>query len=163
MSQSVHSNLKKEEDIKRFKKITSLLMCQCGCNMVLMQCNHQTCMAWSMRSVIDQLIEKKYSNEYIIEGFINGFKKSVETDSEFESLRNGIYKEYVPKYTAGFGREILSTPQNDNFGIVILAFSFLLIIIVIAFIRSKKKVILNKNTISIEKEEHKQLHKSLYE
>ena len=161
-AQSIHSNLTNSDDLKRFKHISTSLMCQCGCKMALSQCNHQTCMAWSMRDIIDKLILNKYSDEQIIQGFVKGFGNDVTTKSEYAILKNEGYQFYIPQYIKGFGPEVLSTPENDRSPIAIFLFTIFALICVFIFIRNKTKKIIINTTQTDHTATQKKLYDSLY-
>ncbi len=134
-SQSIHSELKKPHLLKRFKDVSSRLMCQCGCKMTLNQCNHLTCMAWSMRSAIDHMILNGYSDDHIVNGFRSGFH---DTAKSFKFLQKEIYKELLVQYENGFGDEVLSQPENANPGIMIFIFSFISIMVVSVYMYKRR-------------------------
>ena len=136
---STHSFLKKAEDKKRFKNISLQLVCQCGCKMLLDSCNHLTCMAWSMRSMIDSLILNGYSDEFILNGFENGFKSLVHDHKLFPILEDKRYQSYVSSYEKGFGSSIYSQPKSKSIHFWIFASAFMIIGYVLFFIYKRKK------------------------
>lgn len=110
---SVHSNLKRPEDIKRFKHISSELTCTCGKNIPILHINDLGhCNTWPMRQVIDRLIEDGKSDEFILNGFVNGFKELVKSHRAFELVRSTEYQYLIPGMTNGFGESILAEPSE---------------------------------------------------
>ena len=142
---STHSKLKKPQQLERFKEISLKLVCQCGCKTLLDSCNHLTCMAWSMRSIIDSLIVNDYSNAFIINGFEKGFGKLAKNAKVMPILENEKYRDYKINYKDGFGRPVHSEPRNDNFTMWFIVLSSLgILFFVILFIsRNKKTIVAN--------------------
>ncbi len=160
---SAHSRLKEKLELKRFKNISLKLVCQCGCKLLLDNCNHFSCMAWSMRSIIDSLIINGYSNAFILNGFQNGFHKLINNKKIMTVLQNDKYEKYKADYKNGFGLAVYSVPQNNTLTIWIIVLSVLFTCsYVILFIhRKKKKIIVSKETKKTSEEEEG-LWKSLY-
>ena len=136
---STHSYLKKKENIKRFKNISLKLVCQCGCKMLLDSCNHLTCMAWSMRSMIDSLILHGYSDEFILNGFENGFQSLVHNKKLFPILEDERYRSYINSYEEGFGSAVHSQPKGGRLTLWILIFAFMIVSYGIFFIYRKRR------------------------
>lgn len=68
---SVHTSLTDPALVKRFHEISRRLVCQCGCNLVLDDCNHFNCgSATPMRARIDRELLAGKSNQEIINGFV---------------------------------------------------------------------------------------------
>ncbi len=145
-AQSVHSNLQKQQELRRFSKMSQQMMCQCGCNLLLSQCNHQRgmCMAWSMRSVIDGLIQQNVPNDKIINGFVHGFHKTVYHNKAFSQLHSELYQSLLPKYEQGFGEIIHSTPQNDISYILIGIFSVTVFSVAGSYLLRRKSTLLGE-------------------
>ena len=160
-SQSTHSNLRNKADLKKFKKISQSLVCQCGCKMLLDSCNHSTCMAWSMRSIIDQLILAGYSDQFILDGFEKGFSSDmIKSHEAFKILTKQQYQNYVSSYSNGFGSSILSKPKSKKSLVFIILASTSIFIFVITFIARRKKSI-SANPKARLSDEEKKLYKQL--
>ncbi len=68
---SVHTSLTDPAQVKRFHSICKHLVCQCGCNLVLDDCNHFNCgSATPMRARVDKEILEGKSDQEIINGFV---------------------------------------------------------------------------------------------
>ncbi|HBB41161.1 MAG: hypothetical protein COW73_06280 [Nitrospirae bacterium CG18_big_fil_WC_8_21_14_2_50_70_55] len=68
---SVHTSLTDPEQVKRFHAICKHLICQCGCNLVLDDCNHFQCgSATPMRARVDKEILDGKGDQEIINGFV---------------------------------------------------------------------------------------------
>ena len=77
-SQSAKSSLTDPEQATTFNRISDALVCQCGCGMVLRQCNHFECpSAIPMRKKIEEQILAGASDETIIAGFVEEYGKVV--------------------------------------------------------------------------------------
>lgn len=118
-AQSAHSNLTNPEQVKVFKKVSSEIMCVCGCNDPLDYCNHTTCIAWGIRDVIDKFIAAGKTEQYIVGGFINGYGDIVDTAPEFAIIRNK-YPKYINDFRKGFGEKFRSYPAKHNPQIIIV-------------------------------------------
>ncbi len=144
---STHSQLKEPHKLERFKEISLKLVCQCGCNMLLESCNHLTCMAWSMRSIIDSLILNGYSNEFIMNGFEKGFGKLTNNARIMPILKSEKYRSYKVNYKNGFGRSVYSEPRNYGLTMWFISLSSLgtLLFVILFISRNKKKIVIYKN------------------
>jgi len=68
---AVHTSLTDPAQVKRFHSICKRLVCQCGCNLVLDDCNHFQCSsATPMRARVDKEILEGKSDQEIINGFV---------------------------------------------------------------------------------------------
>jgi len=68
---SIHTSLTDPAQVKRFHSICKRLVCQCGCNLVLDDCNHFQCSsATPMRARVDREILAGKSDQEIINGFV---------------------------------------------------------------------------------------------
>jgi len=68
---SIHTSLTDPLQVKRFHAICKRLVCQCGCNLVLDDCNHFNCgSATPMRARVDREILAGKSDQEIINGFV---------------------------------------------------------------------------------------------
>jgi len=68
---SIHTSLTDPAQVKRFHSICKHLVCQCGCNLVLDDCNHFQCgSATPMRARVDREILAGKSDQEIINGFV---------------------------------------------------------------------------------------------
>lgn len=65
-------------DRARFEKVGHELMCTCGCQQVLLECNHVGCqVSDGMRNKVQAGIEGGKSNEAILAGFVDEFGPTV--------------------------------------------------------------------------------------
>jgi len=68
---SIHTSLTDPGQVKRFHSICKRLVCQCGCNLVLDDCNHFQCgSATPMRARVDKEILAGKGDQEIINGFV---------------------------------------------------------------------------------------------
>jgi len=140
-SQSSYSTLKDPELLEKFRSISEEIVCECGCGHPLQYCSHKECVAWGMRSVIENLLVEGKTEEFIVDGFINGFGDLALTDPAFEKVRNE-YGDLMPMMASGFGEEHRSHPgagKNPEYMIItgaVLIFGFALI-----FIRKRMRAI----------------------
>lgn len=68
---AVHTSLTDPDQVKRFHSICKHLVCQCGCNLVLDDCNHFQCgSATPMRARVDREILAGKGDQEIINGFV---------------------------------------------------------------------------------------------
>lgn len=68
---AVHTSLTDPGQVKRFHSICKHLVCQCGCNLVLDDCNHFQCgSATPMRARVDREILAGKGDQEIINGFV---------------------------------------------------------------------------------------------
>ena len=161
-SQSTHSNLKDKADLKKFKRVSQSLVCQCGCKMLLDSCNHFTCLAWSMRSIIDELILAGYTNQFILDGFQSGFPVNmISAHKAFDILKEKQYEDYIPVYANGFGPSVLSKPQNKQSLIFIALASLGIFLSIFIFIYRRKKPVPTKLKKELSAQE-KKLYQELY-
>lgn len=139
-AQSAHSRLKDQTLLKRFDAISHKIMCTCGCNMPLRNCNHTGhCNAWPARDAIDKLLLAGYTDTQIIDGFKNGFGKIAETDAAFTLARTQDYNYMVPKFENGFGSQILSIPESNYLAVFSILGFLLSAGVVVLFIRHRRK------------------------
>ncbi|MDH5718284.1 MAG: cytochrome c-type biogenesis protein CcmH [Spirochaetia bacterium] len=150
-AQSAHSSLKDTALLKRFKYISERLMCQCGCKLPLDTCNMSDCIAWPMRSAIEKFLQAGKSDEYIINGFINGFHDIVDTDPAFAHARatgsHDVFRE-------GIGEEGYTEPQSKSHELLIYLAGLLFTGVAGLFIRNHFKKI-NKETVKSDKNTEK--------
>ena len=162
---SVHSNLTDVADIKRFNQISSSLVCQCGCGMVLGSCTHTTCMAHSMRHAIDEYIKEGKSNDFIIEGFRKGFgKETVATHLAFARARQDLTgSAYMTKFETGFGEVVLAEPDNNRAEVVLILAALLTSAALFFFVRARLKKLPAKQMATTPSENNDELMKQLYD
>ncbi len=164
--QSTHTDIKDPALAERFKKISQELMCGCGCGMVLDHCNHTVCVAWAMRSAIDEMLLAGKSDEYIISGFINGFGDIVDTDEAFTRARKKEYGDLIEHFRAGYGEKYRSYPRDRHPEIMILLAALLIGGVVALFIK-KRLIKLGANRSPKEthmsKSDQEELYKKLYD
>lgn len=142
-AQSAHSRLTDPTLLKRFDNLSHKLMCTCGCNMPLRNCNHTGhCNAWPARDALDKLLMAGMNDEQILEGFRKGFGSIAEKNDAFAMAKSPEYSYMLVQFKDGFGSQIMSIPQSNYLG----SFTALGIILcagfVALFIRSRRK---NKN------------------
>lgn len=77
-AQSAKSDLTDPVQAERFQKISESLICQCGCNMGLADCNHVNCpSAIPLRKEIEERIRKGESDEAIVKTMVDRFGPKV--------------------------------------------------------------------------------------
>ena len=65
-------------DRARFEKVGHELMCTCGCQQVLLECNHVGCqVSDGMRNKVQKGIERGQSNDAILASFVDEFGPTV--------------------------------------------------------------------------------------
>lgn len=139
-AQSAHSRLTDPVLLKRFDSLSRRLMCTCGCNMPLRNCNHTGhCNAWPQRDALDKLLAAGYNDEQILSGFRDGFGKNAESAEFFAMARTPDYGYMLAQFRDGFGSQILSIPESNYLG-VFSALGFILCLgVVLLFIRRRKQ------------------------
>ena len=140
VAQSAHSRLTDTTLLKRFDSLSRKLMCTCGCNMPLRNCNHTGhCNAWPQRDALDKLLMAGYTDDQILNGFRNGFGKNAASAEFFAMARTPDYGYMAAQFRDGFGSQILSIPESNYLGIFSL-FGFILCAgVVMLFIRGRRK------------------------
>jgi hypothetical protein len=139
-AQSAHSRLGDPKLLKRFDNLSRKLMCTCGCNMPLRNCNHTGhCNAWPQRDALDKLLLSGASDEEILNGFQHGFGPAADKADLFAMARTPDYGYMQTQFKNGFGSQIMSVPQSNYLGV----FSFLGFVlcagVAAIFIRRKKR------------------------
>lgn len=139
-AQSAHSRLNDPTLLRRFDNLSRKLMCTCGCNMPLRNCNHTGhCNAWPQRDALDKLLLSGASDEEILKGFQHGFGAEADKADFFAMARTADYGYMQTQFKNGFGSQIMSAPQSNYLGI----FSFLGFVlcagVAALFIRRKKR------------------------
>jgi cytochrome c-type biogenesis protein CcmH/NrfF len=72
------SGLLYAQDSDRAKRIGGQLMCMCGCNQVLTQCNHVGCkVSAAMLKELDQRVQTASSDDLILQSFVQEFGPKV--------------------------------------------------------------------------------------
>ena len=139
-AQSAHSRLTDPVLLKRFDSLSRQLMCTCGCNMPLRNCNHTGhCNAWPQRDALDKLLVAGYTDQQILDGFRNGFGKSADSADFFAMARTPDYGYMAAQFRDGFGSQILSIPESNYLG-VFSALGFILCLgVVLLFIRRRRQ------------------------
>jgi cytochrome c-type biogenesis protein CcmH/NrfF len=138
-AQSAHSRLKDPALLKRFDSLSHKIMCTCGCNMPLRNCNHTGhCNAWPAREVLDKLLLEGKSDAAIISGFRSGFGSLVDTDEAFAMARSNDYSYMVAQFKNGFGAQIMSIPESNYLAVFVMFGIVLCAGIVMLFIRRRK-------------------------
>ncbi|MCS6972015.1 MAG: cytochrome c-type biogenesis protein CcmH [Turneriella sp.] len=138
-AQSAHSRLKDPVLLRRFDNLSRKILCTCGCNMPLRNCNHTGhCNAWPMRDAIDKLLLAGLSDEEILQGFRNGFGKMVETSEAFAMARSAEYRYLLPQLRDGFGSQILTSPETGYLAIFAMLSVVLAAGVAAIFIRSRR-------------------------
>jgi cytochrome c-type biogenesis protein CcmH/NrfF len=63
---------------RRFEKLGHNLICTCGCNQILLECNHVGCPASdSMRNELAARLDKDPNNEAVLAGFVTKYGATV--------------------------------------------------------------------------------------
>lgn len=139
-SQSAHSRLTDSTLVKRFDALSHKLMCTCGCNMPLRNCNHTGhCNAWPARDALDKLLLAGFSDTQILDGFKNGFGNIADKSDFFSMAKREDYAYMLPQFRDGFGSKIFSAPES-NYLAVFTVLGFILCAGVVAlFIRARRK------------------------
>ena len=164
--QSTHSNVKNKDLLKRFRVISDELMCSCGCSLPLDYCNHvDHCNAWPMRQAIDILLQEGQSDEFIIDGFINGFKEIVDTSPAFKLARSPEYDYLLTSFRDGFGEKQRTHPKGHRTGIPIGIGILIILGTTFLFLRRHyKKLNKKKDTkTTMNKKESDDLYNKLYD
>lgn len=139
-AQSAHSRLTDPALLKRFDALSHKLMCTCGCNMPLRNCNHTGhCNAWPARDALDKLLMAGLSDEKIIEGFKNGFGPDAEKSEAFAMAKQNDYAYMMKQFRDGFGAQIMSIPESNYLGTFSVLGAILCAGFVALFIRSRRK------------------------
>lgn len=140
VAQSAHSRLSDPVLLKRFDNLSRKLMCTCGCNMPLRNCNHTGhCNAWPARDALDKLLAAGYSDEEILNGFRNGFGKSAETADFFSMARTPDYSYMMAQFRDGFGSQIMTAPESNYLGVFSVLAALSCLGVVIFFIRLRRR------------------------
>lgn len=117
-AQSAHSRLTDASLLKRFDNLSRKLMCTCGCNMPLRNCNHTGhCNAWPQRDALDKLLMSGASDEEILKGFQHGFGEIADKAEAFAMARTADYGYMQAQFKNGFGSQIMSIPQSNYLGV----------------------------------------------
>lgn len=155
-AQSAHSRLTDTTLLKRFDSLSRKLMCTCGCNMPLRNCNHTGhCNAWPARDALDKLLLAGLSDEQILQGFKNGFGKDAESSDAFAMARTPDYGYMAAQFKDGFGTQIMSIPESNYLG-VFSALGFILCAgVVTLFIRRRRKKKQTTETVKLLDETHR--------
>ena len=139
-AQSAHSRLTDPVLLKRFNNLSHKLMCTCGCNMPLRNCNHTGhCNAWPARDALDKLLLAGYSDEQIIDGFRRGFGPVTEKNEAFAMAKTPEYAYMLAQFRDGFGTQIMSAPESNYLAVFVGLGVVLCAGVVMLFIRSRKK------------------------
>ncbi len=65
-------------DDVRFRDLGHRLMCKCGCNQVLLECNHQGCTySERMRQELSAALERGDSDDLVLQGFVQKYGATV--------------------------------------------------------------------------------------
>lgn len=159
---NLHTRFKDPAKIKRFNAISKELRCQCGCNLALSGCNHPaTCTAWSLRAVIEGLIEDGKSNQFIINGFKNGFGKLAREHAAFAKTRE--IQGYTEALSAGFGTAALSIPENDYSNIFLILLALAMLGLLYYVINRRLRPLQKEQKVGASKSNNAELYDKLYE
>lgn len=149
-AQSAHSRLTDPMLLKRFDALSHKLMCTCGCNMPLRNCNHTGhCNAWPARDALDKLLMAGMSDEKIIAGFKNGFGPDVEKNEAFAMAKQNDYAYMMAQFKNGFGAQIMSIPESNYLGAFSILGAILCAGFVALFIRSRRKRVQGENKLDL--------------
>ncbi|HRP70662.1 MAG TPA: cytochrome c-type biogenesis protein CcmH [Turneriella sp.] len=139
-AQSVHSRLTDPQLLKRFDTLSHKLMCTCGCNMPLHNCNHTGhCNAWPARDALDKLLLEGKTDAEILAGFRNGFGAIAETNEAFAMARQNDYSYMLDKFRDGFGSQIMTRPETNFLAVFSILGGILCIGVVLLFLRSRTR------------------------
>ncbi len=140
-AQSAHSRLSDPSLLKRFDNLSRKLMCTCGCNMPLRNCNHTGhCNAWPQRDALDKLLLAGASDEDILKGFQHGFGVDADKADLFAMARTPDYGYMQAQFKNGFGSQIMSAPQSNYLGIFAFLGFILCAGVAALFIRRKRRI-----------------------
>lgn len=115
VASSVHSDLRDPKLLKRFKHISNCITCTCGKSMPILYVNDPgTCYTWPMRTIIDGLLKDGYSDDFIIDGFIEGFGDLADNHEAFELARSRQYSSMMPGLRKGYGKALLTEPPDSS-------------------------------------------------
>jgi cytochrome c-type biogenesis protein CcmH/NrfF len=155
-AQSAHSRLTDPTLLKRFDNLSRKLMCTCGCNMPLRNCNHTGhCNAWPQRDALDKLLLSGASDEDILKGFQHGFGTIADKAETFAMARTPDYGYMQVQFKNGFGSQIMSAPQSNYLGIFAFLGFVLSAGIAALFIRKKRKKTAVAETMQLLDDEHR--------
>ena len=74
----VISSEQAEERARNLRRISDRLICQCSCNMILSECNHQSCpFAVPERKKILALVDEGRSDDEIVEQFVQDYGRKI--------------------------------------------------------------------------------------
>jgi cytochrome c-type biogenesis protein CcmH/NrfF len=66
------------DNTRRFEKLGHNLVCTCGCNQILLECNHVGCPASSsMRDELTAALDKNLENDAVLAGFVTKYGPTV--------------------------------------------------------------------------------------
>jgi hypothetical protein len=149
-AQSAHSRLTNQALLKRFDALSHKLMCTCGCNMPLRNCNHTGhCNAWPARDALDRLLLAGVSDEKIIDGFRNGFGADAEKSEAFQMAKRDEYSYMMAQFKGGFGPQIMSIPESNYLGTFTVLGGVLCAGFMALFIRSRRRKSQNKTSVAL--------------
>ncbi|AFM14258.1 cytochrome c-type biogenesis protein CcmH [Turneriella parva] len=155
-AQSAHSRLNAPALLKRFDSLSRQLMCTCGCNMPLRNCNHTGhCNAWPQRDALDKLLLSGASDEEILKGFQHGFGAVADKGDAFAMARTPDYGYMQAQFKNGFGSQIMSIPQSNYLGVFAFLGFVLAVGVAALFIRKKRKKTDGNQTLQLLDDEHR--------
>jgi hypothetical protein len=162
-AQSAHSRLTDPALLKRFDALSHKLMCTCGCNMPLRNCNHTGhCNAWPARHALDTLLLAGMSDANIIEGFKTGFGADAEKNEAFSMARQDDYAYMLKQFKNGFGVQIMSIPESNYLGVFSLLGAILCAGVMAMFIRGRKnKGKIDKKLVLLDDQRREELLRKL--
>ena len=122
-AQEVYTDFIDQKQIQSFTKVSTSLVCQCGCNFILSVCPHIEC-PWGIpiRRFIEQKIKEGLSEEEIIDKFQNGFGNSLYSEHHIKKMIENGNKAIVARIVEGYGAQISSESSLFIPGIFILLF-----------------------------------------
>ena len=66
------------DNTRRFEKLGHGLVCTCGCNQILLECNHVGCPASAgMRDELTAALDKNLDNDAVLQGFVKKYGPTV--------------------------------------------------------------------------------------
>lgn len=130
-SESVTTNLTKEEHIKIFHEVTSQIRCICLPSLPIKSCSFNNCeVSALLKEFIEHRIEKGEDSKTIINKMLNGFGEDALQDPIIQKFQAAGNTAMVQGVVYGFGEKILAEPDSrwinlTLFGLIFLGFGLL--------------------------------------
>ena len=92
----------------RFSKIGHRMMCVCGCNQVLLECNHVGCReSDGMRNELMESLDREDSDSLVEQGFVQKYGPTVLAAPSSKGFDKAAYIVPLAVLTLGFGLIVL--------------------------------------------------------